>query len=302
MVNCARGGIIDEEALAWALKEGIVASAALDVFTKEPCTGNPLLEFDNVVVTPHLGATTFEAQHRVGTDLANYVLSALRGEIVPNTVNIPCLLGEEIDTMRPFLELAEYLGKLYYQLEKTPADRVQLTYHGEIAQKETGMLTLAFLKGLLTPVMGDQVNLVNVSWLAENRGIKVYEQREEETKTGHMNLITAKFASNGVKAEYAGTLAWDRTPRIVQINEYQFDVIPTQYMLFAQHIDRPGVIGYFASTLGAANVNIASMQLARREKGKEAMMIYSIDSPVDEETLAKLRQLDCIKTVKAVTM
>ena len=302
VVNCARGGIIDEEALAWALKEGIVASAALDVFTKEPCTGNPLLEFDNVVVTPHLGATTFEAQHRVGTDLANYVLSALRGEIVPNTVNIPCLLGEEIDTMRPFLELAEYLGKLYYQLEKSPAERVHLTYYGEIAKKETGMLTLAFLKGLLTPVMGDQVNLVNVSWLAENRGIKVYEQREEETKTGHMSLITAKFASNGVKAEYAGTLAWDRTPRIVQINQYQFDVIPTQYMLFAQHIDRPGVIGYFASTLGDANVNIASMQLARREKGKEAMMIYSIDSPVDEETLAKLRQLDCIKTVKAVTM
>jgi D-3-phosphoglycerate dehydrogenase len=115
-------------------------------------------------------------------------------------------------------------------------------------------------------------------------------------------LITAKFATNGEQVEYAGTLAWDRTPRIVQINQFQFDVIPTKYMLFAQHIDRPGVIGYFASTLGDANVNIASMQLARREKGKEAMMIYSIDSPVNEETLNKLRQLDCIKIVKAVTM
>jgi D-3-phosphoglycerate dehydrogenase len=302
VVNCARGGIIDEGALAWALKEGIVASVALDVFTKEPCTGNPLLEFDNVVVTPHLGATTFEAQHRVGTDLASYVLSALRGEIVPNTVNIPCLLGEEIDTMRPFLELAEYLGKLYYQLEKVPAERVQLTYRGEIAQKETGILTLAFLKGLLTPVMGDQVNLVNVSWLAENRGIKVCERREEETGTGHMSLISVKFAGNDVKAEYAGTLAWDRTPRIVRINQYQFDVIPTPYMLFVEHTDRPGVIGYFATTLGDANINIAEMQLARKGKGKEAMMLYSIDSPVDEYTLGKLRELDDIVNVKVVTM
>jgi D-3-phosphoglycerate dehydrogenase len=164
VVNCARGGIINEEALAWALQEGIVASAGLDVFSKEPCTDNPLVEFDNVVVTPHLGATTYEAQRRVGTDLARYVLAALKGEIVPNTVNIPCLLGEEIDTMRPILELAEYLGKLYYQLESVPLERVEITYHGEIAKKETGIITLAFLKGLLSPVMGDSVNLVNANW------------------------------------------------------------------------------------------------------------------------------------------
>ena len=302
VVNCARGKIINEEDLAWALKEGIVASAALDVFSKEPCTGNPLLEFDNVVATPHLGATTFEAQHRVGTDLASYVLSALKGEIVPNTVNIPCLLGEEIETMRPLLELAEYLGKLYYQLEEIPVERVELVYNGEIASKETGILTLAFLKGLLSPVMGDQVNLVNVSWLAENRGIKVYERRDEEIQSGHVSLLTAVLAGNGTKVKYAGTLAWDRKPRIVQVNEYQLDIVPTPYMLFDEHLDRPGVIGQFASALAEADINIAMMQLARKGKGEEALMILSVDSPADENTVAKLHKLDGILNVKVVTM
>jgi D-3-phosphoglycerate dehydrogenase len=295
VVNCARGGIIDEGALAWALEEGIVASAALDVFSKEPCTGNPLLKFDNVVVTPHLGATTFEAQHRVGTDLARYVLAVLRGEIVPNTVNIPCLLGEEIDTMRPLLELAEYLGKLYYQLERMPVEKVELCYYGEIAQQETGIITLAFLKGLLSPVMGDQVNLVNATWFAENRGIKVCERRDESKRSGHVNLISVIFRGNGTKVEFAGTLAGDQTPRIVRVNQYRVDVTPSPYMLFVEHIDRPGVIGPFASALGKANINIAMMQAARKVKGEESMMILNIDSAVDEATLADLRKLGGIE-------
>ena len=302
VVNCARGGIIDEGALVWALEEKIVASAALDVFSKEPCTGNPLLEFDNVVVTPHLGATTYEAQHRVGTDLARYVLAALKGEIVPNTVNIPCLLGEEIDDMRPLLKLAEYLGKLYYQLERLPVDRVELCYSGEIARKETGIITLAFLKGLLSPVMGDQVNLVNATWLAENRGIKVCERRDESTRSGHVNLISVIFTGNGTKVEFAGTLAGDQTPRIVQVNQYRIDVIPSSYMLFVGHIDRPGVIGPFASALGKANINIAMMQAARKVKGEESLMILNVDSVVDEATLAKLRKLGGISNVKVVNM
>jgi D-3-phosphoglycerate dehydrogenase len=302
VVNCARGGIIDEEALAWALKEGIVASAGLDVFSKEPCTGNPLLEFDNVVVTPHLGATTFEAQYRVGTDLARYVLAALRGEIVPNTVNIPCLLGEEIGTIMPYLELAEYLGRLYYQLEEVPVEQVQLIYSGEIANKETGILTLAFLKGLLGPVMGDQINIVNASWLAEHRGIKVCERREEVCKTGHRSLISVILSANGNKVEYAGTLAWDQSPRIVKVNQYKLDVLPAPYMLFVEHIDRPGVIGPFASTLGEADINIAMMQVARTVKGEQALMIMSVDSPVDEAILEKVRKLGGIQDVKVVLM
>jgi len=302
VVNCARGGIIDEKALAEALRQGIVASASLDVFGKEPCAGNPLLEFDNVVVTPHIGATTHEAQYRVGTDVATYVLTALRGEIVSNTVNLPSLLGEEIAALRPYSALAEYLGKLYYQLEKAPTERVELNYYGEIARKETGLITLFFLKGLLTPALGSSVNLINAAWLAENRGIKVYERRDEASSAGFTSMISVCITRNGNKAEYAGTIAWDNGPRFVRINNYRMDIIPTPHMLFVDHIDRPGVIGPFASTLGRANINIAMMQVGRCNRGEVALMTMSVDSPVDEATLEQLRKIDGILSVRVVSL
>jgi len=302
VVNCARGGIIDEKALAEALRQGIVASASLDVFGKEPCAGNPLLEFDNVVVTPHIGATTHEAQYRVGTDVATYVLTALRGEIVSNTVNLPSLLGEEIAALRHYSALAEYLGKLYYQLEKAPTERVELNYYGEIARKETGLITLFFLKGLLTPALGSSVNLINAAWLAENRGIKVYERRDEASSAGFTSMISVCITRNGNKAEYAGTIAWDNGPRFVRINNYRMDIIPTPHMLFVDHIDRPGVIGPFASTLGRANINIAMMQVGRCNRGEVALMTMSVDSPVDEATLEQLRKIDGILSVRVVSL
>jgi D-3-phosphoglycerate dehydrogenase len=302
VVNCARGGIIDEQALAEALRQGIVASASLDVFVKEPCAGNPLLEFDNVVVTPHIGATTHEAQYRVGTDVATYVLTVLRGEIVPNTVNLPSLLGEEISALRPYSALADYLGKLYYQLEKAPTERVDLNYYGEIAGKETGLITLSFLKGLLTPALGNSVNLINAAWLAENRGIKVCERRDETSSAGFTSMISVCITRNGNKAEYAGTIAWDNGPRFVRINNYRMDITPTPHMLFVDHIDRPGVIGPFASTLGRANINIAMMQVGRCNRGEEALMTMSVDSPVDEATLEQLRKIDGILSVRVVSL
>ncbi len=303
VVNCARGGIIDEKALAEALRQGIVASASLDVFSKEPSTGNPLLEFENVVVTPHIGATTYEAQQRVGTDVATFVLAALRGEIVPNTVNLPRLMGEEIGGLRPYFALAECLGRLYYQMEKTPIERVELTYSGEIANKETGIITLAFLKGLLAPVLGNNVNLVNASWLAENRGIKIFEKQEaEEIGKGYVNLITACIAQDGQQISFAGTVAWDNSPHIVRISRYRMDVVPAPHMLFVDHIDQPGVIGPFASVLGKAGVNIAMMQVGRLTRGDKALMVMSVDSPADEATLEQLRRIDGILSVKVVSL
>jgi len=304
VVNCARGGIIDEQALAEALSQGIVASASLDVFSKEPSTGNPLLEFENVVMTPHIGATTHEAQHRVGTDVASFVLSALRGEIVPNTVNLPYLMGgEEIAALRPHLRLAECMGRLYYQLVKGPVERVDLTYSGEIANKETGIITLAFLKGLLTPVMGEHVNLVNASWLAENRGIRLHEKREPEgISKGFVNLITANMARDGEQISFAGTVAWDNGPRIVRIKRYQMDIPLTPYMLFVEHTDKPGMIGHFGTILGRAEVNIATMQVGRVTRDREAMMILSVDSPVDEPTIEQLRKIDGVHSVRAIAL
>jgi D-3-phosphoglycerate dehydrogenase len=302
VVNCARGGIIDEKALAEALRQGVVASASLDVFSKEPSAGNPLLEFDNVVVTPHIGATTHEAQYRVGTDVASNVLTVLQGGIVPNTVNLPNLLGEEIDALRPYCVLADYLGKLYYQLEKAPTERVELNYYGEIAGKETGLITLSFLKGLLTPALGSRVNLVNAAWLAESRGIKVCERRDETSSDGFTSMITVRIAKNGSQAEYAGTISWDNGPRFVRINSYRMDITLTPHMLFVDHIDRPGVIGPFASVLGRANINIAMMQVGRCNQGEEALMTMSVDSPVDEATLEQLRKIDGILSVKVVSL
>jgi D-3-phosphoglycerate dehydrogenase len=301
VVNCARGGIIDEQALAAALSQGTVASASLDVFGKEPCTGNPLLQFDNVVATPHLGATTHEAQHRVGTDVATFVLAALRGEIAPNTVNLPCLMRDELESLQPYILLAEYLGKLYYQIEKGPVERVELTYSGEIAGRETGILTLAFLKGLLTPVMGDSVNLVNASWLTEHRGVEVYEKLDGAA-TGYGNLITACIAQNGRQVSFTGTVGTDNGARIVRINRYRMDINLTRYMLFVEHHDRPGMIGFLGTILGRAGINIATMQVGRVTRDQEAMMILGVDSPVDEAALKQLRCLEGIRSVKAICL
>lgn len=303
VVNCARGGLIDEQALADALREGKVASAGLDVFSQEPCENNPLVGFDNVVVTPHLGATTFEAQHRVGTDVANFVLAALRGELVPNTVNLPCTLGaEELESIRPYFRLAEQLGRLYYQLERAPVEQVEITYSGDIAARETRLITLSFLKGMLTPVLGDSVNFVNAAWLAENRGIRFFERQSESCDCGFVNLISVDLSGNGGGAHYAGTLAWDQGPRIVEVNEYKMDIVPTRHMLFVDHQDRPGVIGPFASRLGEADINIAMMQVGRRDQGKEALMVLSVDSPVDDRTLEDLRRLPGIHQVRVVNL
>ncbi len=217
-------------------------------------------------------------------------------------VNLPCVLGEEeLKTLRPYLKLAEYLGKLYYQLEKAPVERIELIYSGEIARKEVSMVTRAFMKGLLTPVLGDDVNMVNAAWIAENRGIQVFEHRDYDSKSGYVSLITAKIAGNGARAEYAGTIAWDNRPRIVQVNKYKMDIILHHTCSLWTH--RPAwVIGPFASILGQQNINIAMMQVGRCQPGEEALMTLSVDSPVDEATLERLRTVGGILNVKVVSL
>ena len=161
VINCARGGIINEKALLEALKSGKVGSAGLDVFEKEPSYGNPLFEFKNVVVTPHLGADTYEAQYRVGVNIAEQVIKGLRGEMVPNVVNLPTVLGEELESLRPYIDLACYMGSIYYQVEKAPVDRVELSFSGDIARQETELLTVSFLTGLMSNIVSERVNYVN---------------------------------------------------------------------------------------------------------------------------------------------
>ncbi|MEQ8176334.1 MAG: phosphoglycerate dehydrogenase [Syntrophomonadaceae bacterium] len=294
VVNCARGGIIKEAALVKGLEEGKIHSAGLDVFEKEPAIGNPLFAFDNVVVTPHLGADTFEAQKRVGENIAEQVIMALRGEIVPNVVNLPTMLTEELDYLRPYITLAEKMGKIYFQLEKAPVSQVELTYSGPISANETEMLTIAFLKGMLEPIMWEKVNYVNARLMAQDRGIKVFEKKEAQSSRRYKNVISAKICNHDHSLDVSGTLSRARNPLLVEIKGYEIETDLEGYVVVVEIEDRPRVIGPFATALGDYKVNIAGMKVARHVKGQTSIMVLNVDNKVEEEILEKLADLDGI--------
>ncbi|MBC7075183.1 MAG: phosphoglycerate dehydrogenase [Syntrophomonadaceae bacterium] len=294
VVNCARGGIIKEEALLKGLESGKIASAGLDVFEKEPAVDNPLFKFDNVVCTPHLGADTYEAQKRVGETIAEQVIKALKGEIVPNVVNLPTMFTEELEYLRPYIVLAEKMGNIYYQIEKSPVSRVEITYSGPVTKNETKMLTIAFLKGLLSPVMWEKVNYVNAEMLAKDRGIRIFEQKEDQSPKRYKNLISARVVNRGHDLEIAGTLSRARRPLLVEINGYETESTLEGYMLVVENEDRPRVIGPFATALGDEGVNIAGMKVARKNKGERAIMIINVDNKVEEDVLKELGKIDGI--------
>ncbi|MDD2585034.1 MAG: phosphoglycerate dehydrogenase [Syntrophomonadaceae bacterium] len=294
VVNCARGGIIKETALLAALKSGKVASAGLDVFEKEPAINNPLFEFNQVVGTPHLGADTFEAQKRVGENIAEQVIMALKGDIVPNVVNLPTMLTEELQYLKPYITLAEKMGSIYYQTEKAPVGQIELTYSGPITRNETEILTIAFLKGLLHPVMDEKVNYINARLMAEDREIKVYERKEEQSPKRYKNLITARVKNNGHQLDVAGTLSRARQPLLVEINGYETEANLEGYVIMVENQDRPRVIGPFTTALGDKGVNIASMKVARKVKGETAIMLVNIDNQANDEVLERLGAIDGI--------
>ncbi len=292
LINCARGGIIKESAILSGLESGKVASAGLDVFEKEPATGNPLFTFDNVVVSPHLGADTFEAQKRVGENIAEQVIRALKGEIVPNVVNLPTMLTEELDYLYPYIQLAEKMGCVYYQLEKSALDRIELTYSGPISRNETQILTIAFLKGLLNTVMSENVSYVNARLIAEDRGIKIFEKKEEQTLKRYKNLIGVKLYGQGKEIELAGTLSRARKPILVEIDGYETETPLEGYVLLIEHHDRPRVIGPVATLLGDHSVNIAGMKVARKTKGDISIMLINVDNDIEEKVLNSLSKSD----------
>jgi D-3-phosphoglycerate dehydrogenase len=294
LVNCARGGIIKEAAILEGLKSGKIGSVGLDVHETEPDLDDPLFEFNNVVVTPHLGADTFEAQKRVGENIAEQVILALKGDMVPNVVNLPTLLGDELEYLRPYIKLSEKMGNIYYQLHKAPLDRIELTFSGPISRNETEILTVAFLKGLLEPVMWEKVNYVNARLLAEDRGIKVYEKKESQSPKRYKNLITAKIYNKEQQLEVSGTLSRGRDPLLVEINGYETESNLEGYVIIVQNEDRPRIIGPFATALGDAGVNIASMKVARQTKGQSALMLVNVDNKVEDHVLNELSQLDGI--------
>jgi D-3-phosphoglycerate dehydrogenase len=287
IVNAARGGLIDEQALADAIAEGRVAGAGVDVFAKEPCTASPLFAFDNVVATPHLGASTAEAQDKAGLAVARSVKLALQGEFVPDAVNVQAG-GVVAEDVRPLLPLAEKLGKVFTAVAGGVAASVTVDVRGEIVANEVSVLRLAATKGLFSAVVEDQVTYVNAPLLAAERGVTVELTTATET-LDHPNLVTVRGAlPDGRTVSVSGTCVSTGSREVLkltEVNGFDLELGAEGILLFFRYVDRPGVVGAIGSILGEAGVNIAAMQVARREAGGEALMTLTVDSAVGADLL-----------------
>ncbi|MDI6889219.1 MAG: phosphoglycerate dehydrogenase [Methanocellales archaeon] len=301
IINCARGGIIDEKALVKAIESGKVAGTALDVFENEPLKDSPLLHLNNVIVTPHLGASTREAQVNVAVTAAEGVLDALKGGPVRNAVNMPSIKPETLAAIRPYLMLVEKLGSLCVQLVEGRINTVEVSYSGDVASMDTGPLTIAVLKGILNRVLSEPVNFVNAPVIAKSRGIKVVESKIGATED-FADLITVTAKTPKGKKSVAGTLFGKKDARIVRIDGYHVDAVPSGHMLVSAHIDKPGIIGRVGTILGENNINIAGMQVGREKTGGRAVMVLNVDSAVPDKILKQIEKVDGIFDVKPVVL
>jgi D-3-phosphoglycerate dehydrogenase len=300
VINCARGGIINEEALAKAVEDGTVGAAAIDAFVKEPPFDSQLLELDRVIVTPHLGASTEEAQINVAVSVAEQIVNALKGLPVKNAINMPYVKPDVMQIIEPYLPLAEKMGKLCTQLIGSNYEKVEVSYSGEIADKDVVPVTLAVLKGALEPILGAGVNYVNAPTIAKERKIKVIESKSK-TVEGFPSQVSIKLSKKGEEKFISGSII-GKEPRIVQIDTYRIDVVPSGYMIVAKHEDRPNIIGPCCMILGKNNINIAGMQVGRITIGGEAIMVLNIDSGVNDEILNEIRSVDGIIDAKFVVL
>ena len=303
LINCARGGIIREEALLKALNEGIVAAAALDVYEQEPPLENPLTAHPHVVTTPHLGASTEEAQLNVAIDVAEEVYNKLTDQPFRNAVNMPSLSLEVLNHVRPYIKLAEKLGIIVANVVLGPIEKVEISFSGDIAEKEIDILTRTVLKGILSQHLGSvgEVNDVNAPILAKGRGIDVVESRSSKTH-GFTNLMTVKVKTNQDEKYVAGTLLNGYGARIVNFNGFTVDLIPEGHLIIMDHIDQPGIIGQMGTILGNANTNIATMQVGRNELGGKAIAFMGVDKEVQEETIDLLKQVENVQNIYQVEL
>jgi D-3-phosphoglycerate dehydrogenase len=301
LVNAARGGIVDENALHAALKEGRVAAAGLDVFAQEPCTDSPLFELDNVVATPHLGASTDEAQEKAGLAVARSVRLALSGELVPDAVNVQG--GVIAEDVRPGIPLTEKLGRVFTALAGGVALSLDVEVRGEITDFDVKVLELAALKGVFADVVEEQVSYVNAPLLAAERGTEVRLVTDPESPD-HRNLITLRGTlADGGQVSVSGTLIGiAQRERLVEVNGFELDIEPTEHLAFLTYEDRPGMVGTVGALLGDAQVNIAGMQVARDAKGGSALVALSVDSAIPADTLDEIEQAIAAHDVRAVDL
>ncbi|GFP18516.1 D-3-phosphoglycerate dehydrogenase / 2-oxoglutarate reductase [Candidatus Hakubella thermalkaliphila] len=290
LINVARGSIVDTEALVEALESGQVGGAALDVFEEEPCTDSPLFKSPQVVVTPHLGASTIEAQDKAGVVIAEQVRAALLGEPVTNAVNVPAASPEVMEVLSPFFPLAEKLGGLMVRLYSGRLNTLGVEYSGQVAEYDTRLLTLAILKGMFDKFVEEHVNYVNAPLIAKERGIEVRESKTRFSRD-YVNLITLKAENAETEFSVSGTVLGKRNvPRFVSIDKFMIDMVPSKYMAFFRYKDVPGRIGIIGTILGRNNINIANMQVGRKKIEGDAMTAINTDSPIPEEVMEEIRQ------------
>jgi D-3-phosphoglycerate dehydrogenase len=302
VINCARGGIIDEQALVKAVKEGKIAGAALDVFETEPPDANSeLLKLDSVIVSCHLGASTEEAQVNVAIEIAECVADFLLGRGIRNAANYPNIDAELYKTLKPYIAMSEKLGNFASQIVEGRINEVEVKFSGDITKYDTSSLTMAIVKGLLYPVLKETVNFINAIPLARSRGIQI-KQTKTSIDEEFVNLVSLTVKSDKVTKTVAATLSPKREPRIVKIDDFYVEAAPYGQILMMKNWDVPGIIGNVGTLMGKHNINIAAMVFGRKTPGGEAVSILNIDSPVSPELLEKIKKLENILEVKSIKL
>jgi D-3-phosphoglycerate dehydrogenase len=301
IINCARGKLIDEEALANAVKEGRVAGAAVDVFSTEPATESVLFGSDNIIVTPHLGASTTEAQTNAAKDVAEQIIDVFNGRLPRYAVNAPFISAETLSFLAPFVELASTLGRLVSQLAEGQMNSIRIKYDGEISGYDTNALKAAVVRGLLEEVSEERVNLVNANIVAARRGLTVVEQKGAVCEN-YASLVTVEVTTSAGTTTVAGTVMRGDS-HIVRVNNYWFDIVPTGgYFLFCDHRDRPGLIGAVGKITGDADINISFMHLGRLKPRGQALMILVLDEALPEKQRQQILSLPDIYSAKLVKL
>lgn len=301
IVNCARGGIIDEDALYEAVMEGKVAGAGLDVFEEEPAIDHKVLELPQVIATPHLGASTKEAQENVAIDVSHDVVRILSGSLARNPVNIPSVPREVMRKIEPYFYLAEKLGIFLSHLGEEAVTEMNIGFAGDLTALETAPLTQNILKGFLARYLGIHVNNVNATYLAEQKGITIHEKKSSAAR-GFTNLITVEISSKNETRRISGTLLNGLGARIVKVDDYSMDVVPEGHLLLVHHQDQPGAIGRVGSLLADNDVNIATMQVGRETIGGSAIMMLTIDRQLQAEEVAQVRSMEGFDQVTPVDL
>ena len=295
LINTSHGSVLDESAVADALKDGRLAGVAVDVYNEEPPYNSPLMGLDNVIHTPHIGDNTIEATQDVSIQIVQQVVDALRGTDYRNVVNMPFMPGVEFESTRPYLRLAECMGAMLHALARVPVRRVAVEYRGDEVVGLVKPLTVALLKGLLMPMLGDKVNYINAPVLAAERGMQVTQTKGLRTGD-YSSLVSCQVTlEDGENIIMAGTLLDHKEPHIVQINQYRMNFVPEGHLLILGSFDQPGVIGRVGTLMATNNVNIASWHTGRAEPGGHTLTILTLDQPIPENVLEELLQLDFIR-------